>query len=270
MPDLNLDCIQGPILLVLGLNGALVDKNYRRGVITERPGLKIFIDFVVSNFDVMIWSSCQRQNVSRIVSQVFGFKSKDLLATWSRADCILDGDYDSKCSSEKPLYKIWDSESLSVSSSFNKKTNSGNINRSSDNLYKWGPHNTIIIDDALDKACHNIENHICVDDFDLKKNRRMLYADNELTVLTSYLKDLLKYKDSFNSNLSNKSYSLDSDYKFYPDLNNSQGSVLNNISNSTSNSSRTNQEIDTNQFDVRDFLAKNKYKTFKAQNESLF
>ncbi|PVU94006.1 hypothetical protein BB561_002858 [Smittium simulii] len=249
------------VLLVFDLNGTLLDRKASRSI-SLRPNLHSFLNFVFSNFAVMVWSSAQPHNVSKMVTKAFGSHKKHLLATWNRSHCILHGEYDKKCQTEKPLAKIWDALSYSDSPDqypLNNSTPTSSDSESSHYLPTWGPHNTILIDDSPLKAINDTNNHICIKEFCPANDPSLFIKDVELLRLTSYLKALLLYKNTFSDD-SGLYSSISPSYKslshFESNFTQSHSFQANTISPDTS------QDFFTDQFDIRYFLKKNNYSDF--------
>lgn len=199
-----------PPLLILDLNGCLLYREYQPGrgkTIHLRPHLHDLFQYALSptdsqgkheatgqkqNWEVLIWSSAQSQNVKLMCKAIEvqkrvdpagpGRRAKKLtnqledisnrldslsidlpktadvkksdpiprhvLDIWDRSRLDLSStDYNRKVSTTKDLRKVWDSFSWT--------------DPESGKVFKWGAHNTVIVDDSPDKLVsrHSIYNN---------------------------------------------------------------------------------------------------------------
>ncbi len=92
-------------LIILDMNGLIVDKKNKKSFkideldvrpsstsgtcfIWKRPYSDIFIDFILKNFDVAVWSSAKLHNVQSMVDFVFEDRQKELVFIWDQTKCI--------------------------------------------------------------------------------------------------------------------------------------------------------------------------------------
>lgn len=92
-------------LIILDMNGLIVDKKNKKSFkideldvqptstsgtcfIWKRPYSDIFIDFILKNFDVAVWSSAKLHNVQSMVDFVFEDSQKKLVFIWDQTKCI--------------------------------------------------------------------------------------------------------------------------------------------------------------------------------------
>ncbi|MBL3658997.1 NIF family HAD-type phosphatase [Fulvivirga sediminis] len=131
-----------------------------------RPGLKQFLDKLIINFKVAVWSSASDDYVKKIVNKIFP-EEYPLEFVWGRSMCTLQhdtqslddlgySDYYNHLNYSKILKKI-------------KKRGIGRLER------------TLIIDDTPRKSKYNYGNAIYPSEF--KGDQ----SDNELELLTKYL-----------------------------------------------------------------------------------
>ncbi|KAG8836497.1 hypothetical protein FRC18_011267 [Serendipita sp. 400] len=146
-------------LVILDLNGTLVFRSKSNGSAFRRPYLQSFVNYLFhpsvatanssavpgppispGPLQIMVWSSAQPQNVGKMVQKAFGTKAGSLIAVWDRTHCgLTEAQYHRKSPTTKDLAKPW--KSLA------------------------GPHSsktTVLIDDSVDKAVFQPNNHICV------------------------------------------------------------------------------------------------------------
>ncbi|PVV04721.1 hypothetical protein BB560_000767 [Smittium megazygosporum] len=179
------------ILLVLDLNGTLLDRRKNKSII-PRPGLDDFLSFIFENFAVMIWSSSREENVNKMVTKAFGPQKDNLIAIWDRRFCELLGNYHDNSKSKKNISSIWDINRIpkpKVKGSQIKSFPSSTYSKIVSSRKKWNLQNTILIDDSPFKASNNPGNFIPIKTFD----KKIADTDSELSRLTIYLKKLLEY-----------------------------------------------------------------------------
>jgi len=202
-----------PPLLILDLNGSLLYREYQPGrpkIIHPRPHLHDLFQYALSppdnqgkhegtgqkqNWEVLIWSSAQSQNVKLMCeaievqkrvelggrgrrakltnqledisnrldslsidqSKTANVKKSDpiprrVLDIWDRSRLDLSSeDYSRKVATTKDLRKVWDSFSWT--------------DPESGEVFKWGAHNTVIVDDSPDKLSLQPDNLCMVDEF---------------------------------------------------------------------------------------------------------
>ncbi|RKP39047.1 hypothetical protein BJ085DRAFT_28778 [Dimargaris cristalligena] len=181
-----------PILVVLDLNGTLL----RRGINKSaklRPFLPEFRDYLLRNFNAMVWSSATPVNVQRMVDQVFDSYQHLLRGVWARNRCVVSRTEfvrANKPVTYKPLNFIWKAHQIPPHDSSKKvqldrrpwlyRTHS-----KAKQSVKWSAQNTIIVDDSALKAQAHLGNHIEVNDFDANPSMR----DYDLQALVAYLRE---------------------------------------------------------------------------------
>jgi len=132
------------MLLVIDLNGTLLhrpDRNRPRHFIV-RPMTVLFLEYVLSKFSIMIWSSAKPENVSAMVDKLFPGPSRKLpLAVWARDRFELSPrDYNRKVQVYKRLDKVWDDPAIQARHP-GARTGA-----------RWDQTSTIMIDDSVEKA----------------------------------------------------------------------------------------------------------------------
>lgn len=123
------------ILLVLDLNGLLVHRIRRKNLTKEdkaaldaakvpqplfagkhyycwlRPGCKDFVEFLFSNFDILVWSSARIENVQLLVDLTMESKRSQIVDTFCQEHCEEVGKHPNDKFRPlfiKPLNKVWD------------------------------------------------------------------------------------------------------------------------------------------------------------------
>lgn len=142
------------ILVVIDLNGLVVSRLWKGNpecendevkklipyseaigafYIWKRPNASDFINWLLDNYRVAVWSSATGVNVKLMVAHLFGERENELLFVFDQSRCVArgvhkDGD---RPVYTKPLDVVW-------------------------TTYKtYGPENTIIIDDSPEKTMSN-------------------------------------------------------------------------------------------------------------------
>ncbi|CAO3623337.1 unnamed protein product [Cunninghamella blakesleeana] len=163
-------------LLILDLNGTLLSRTRKRTGMFVRPNINNFLNYIFKNFQVMVWSSAQKNSVNRML-QLFEQDINRLSLIWDRSDMGLTIEqFHSKSTTVKDLQKIWDT--------FDNN--------------EFNATNTILIDDSPSKSVLQPYNCISISTFNHTSSQFLLYGDNELLNVIDYL-NKLKYQ----SNVSN-------------------------------------------------------------------
>lgn len=180
-----------PLLVVLDLDGTIIDSVHKRRrnapepdfkartkFVYYRPGLTEFLDLLFSNPDIRVgvWTSCKKENALSITNHLF--KDKKLEFVFSRDECDLVPGPGYK--SIKDLDKqIWSRSSI------------------------WRSDNTIMIDDSSDKLERQPLNLFKVSTFVAgSENNFPIGASLYLGIL-----DLFEFlQDTFASNVNNDNH----------------------------------------------------------------
>jgi hypothetical protein len=149
-----------PKLLVIDLNGTLLFRRRSKGSFKVRPSAKIFLNFVLENFKVMIWSSAEPSNVQRMCEGLLPQGARqELLAEWSRQHLDLDAeDYWRRVQVYKRLWKVWDDPDIQAKHPFHGQDR------------RWGQHNTILVDDEMEKAKSEPYNLVHIPEYEGQKD----------------------------------------------------------------------------------------------------
>ncbi|ODM20400.1 hypothetical protein SI65_03453 [Aspergillus cristatus] len=135
-----------PLLIILDLNGTLIYRKHRKfpPSFVKRAGLDNFLDTLMRNYKVMIWSSSQPQTVKAVCEKLLtDGQRKRLVAEWGRDKFNLSkSQYKNKVQVYKTLETIWADNS--IQSAYPGKA--GKAGK------RWDQTNTILIDDSKLKA----------------------------------------------------------------------------------------------------------------------
>ncbi|KAL9629444.1 MAG: hypothetical protein Q9164_006879, partial [Protoblastenia rupestris] len=151
------------LLLVLDLNGTLLARKEGSTIYTPRPSLQRFLNYCFTNHSVLIWSSAKPHNVAGICMQLFTPEQRNqLVGEWGRDTLELTPDqYKERVQVYKRLSRIWDSPQI-LKYQHPDSASGGS----------WGQHNTILVDDSVEKAASEPLNHIKVPEFVPKMKER--------------------------------------------------------------------------------------------------
>jgi hypothetical protein len=143
-----------PLLVVIDLNGTLLCRTNTKASFKTRANVYNFLEFLLQNHCVMVWSSSKPQNVASMVQQLFTPQQRaSLLAEWARDTLRLDTlQFQNKVQVYKQLNWIWDS-ALSYS---HPHAAMG---------IRWDQSNTILIDDSFKKAAAEPYNLLQIPEF---------------------------------------------------------------------------------------------------------
>lgn len=117
-------------LVILDLNGVLIDRQYGKGLAPEegiswkvgsflvyvRPGLNDFLTWLFENYDVAVWSSVKKFNVDQLVKFIFDdepYRFSKLKFVWHQDMTDQEENPDPALRNVKPLFikdlrKVWD------------------------------------------------------------------------------------------------------------------------------------------------------------------
>ena len=204
-------------LLILDLNGTLlyrprnpskpryVDMRQASAVPVVRPHLDIFLKYIFSHFDVMIWSSAQPKNVNSMIDAVMNRRQKKmLLDIWARDTLGLSQEeYNKKSVVFKDLERVFKRQPSQTRKKNSQKVameTSGGLVDVIDDVQedvaeeedgrqtRWDITNTILLDDSLVKASLQPYNHIYIPEFMGLQNGGD--QDDALQQVIGYLEEL--------------------------------------------------------------------------------
>jgi len=171
-----------PLLLVIDLNGTLVDRKRRTSSFVERPNLAPFLEYVLANHTLMIWSSAQPENVRSVCQRLFSpQQQRQVLAEWGRDTLDLTrAQYKEKVQVYKRLERIWQNDRIKES------------HPDADRGGMWDQSNTVLIDDSRLKAAAQPHNLLEIPEF---KNTPEQRGTDVLGQVVGYLEELRLQED---------------------------------------------------------------------------
>ncbi|KAI8620922.1 HAD-like domain-containing protein [Chytriomyces sp. MP71] len=196
--------LRRPILIVLDLNGTLLDRltkgpersaanknplrpkepdySLNRCKIYLRPYLDVFLKFLLENFHVAAWTSATPKNAHPMVDFIFEpFGGRACLEfAWDRDSCIPEPIPGSPYNTVKDLSRIWRLDADAPISG------------------GWTRHNTILLDDTAGKSCRTPLNHLLLPTFSVGDTIGTPNCDTDASLLCtiSYLNALLRARDA--------------------------------------------------------------------------
>jgi hypothetical protein len=144
-----------------------------------RQSTQLFLDYVFSKFQVMIWSSARPENVRLMCHQLFSDASRQrLIGEWGRDRMGLSPeDYNRRVQVYKRFEKVWADPSIQRR---HPLSSSGAL---------WDQSNTVLIDDSVEKARSQPFNLVEVPEFTGQAESDVLKR------LAEYLDNLLMQTD---------------------------------------------------------------------------
>lgn len=166
------------LLVVVDLNGTLLKRTKYSGSNTSklRPHINDFLDYILANHKLMIWSSARPENVEVMCSKLFTPEQREKLVTiWARDRLRLTLEaYNAKVQVYKQLSWIWKDKSIQTAHPVKSEI--------------WSQANTVLIDDSIAKAASEPYNLIEVEEFDA--SNQQLENDIYLLEAKAYLQAL--------------------------------------------------------------------------------
>lgn len=147
----------GHVLVILDLNGTVLFRpNKNAKTMIARPYLKPFLQYLFTNFKVMVWSSAKPENVKSLVEQSLDKDLRSMLvATWARDTFGLSAKYYSQnVQVYKNLRLVWSRDQIQQ---HHPKYEAGE---------RFGQHNTVLIDDSAIKASAQPHNLLEIPEFE--------------------------------------------------------------------------------------------------------
>lgn len=231
-----------PPLLILDLNGTLVHKKRPNPI--KRPYIDEFFDYIFGeesigskeypNWEVMIWSSAQAQNVRKMCDLLGIEKRENLVSnndptiphhrypTRSKVNLLndlekltinsngnLQNDHHQNLKRKRSVLEIWDRSQMNLSrEDFNRKVSTTKdlnsiwkkikyLDPYDQTEYQYGPENTIIIDDSPEKLSLQPYNLCQIKEFKGDE------TDKSLLEIIETLKEI-KSQSDFSSYLKNR------------------------------------------------------------------
>ncbi|KAL1642196.1 hypothetical protein SLS58_005536 [Diplodia intermedia] len=151
------------LLVIIDLNGTLVHRPNRKrsSKIVCRPYVQAFLDYLLANHRVMVWSSARPENVSKMCAQLFAPTTRECLAAeWGRDTLGLTArEYNEKVQVYKTLDKVW---ARAEAERWHPRHNYSRTYETN----RFGQHNTVLIDDSALKAASEPHNLVQVEEFE--------------------------------------------------------------------------------------------------------
>ncbi|KAI8964003.1 HAD-like domain-containing protein [Daldinia sp. FL1419] len=145
------------ILVVIDLNGTLLYRPSRHNptLFIERPHARIFLNYCIETFKVVIWSSAKPNNVSRMCEQLLTPKQRSqVVAVWGRDRFGLSpDDYNQRVLCYKRLSTLW--ADPDVAASHPDFARGGG----------WSQSDTLLVDDSVEKGLAEPYNIIEIPEF---------------------------------------------------------------------------------------------------------
>jgi hypothetical protein len=131
------------LLVVIDLNGTLLHRPGRHSTkFLTRPHAKLFLQYCIETFNVVIWSSARPENVRTMCDTIIPRKLRhQVTGIWGREKFgLTQEDYNDRVQCYKRLEKLWNDQSIAASHPSYKYGG------------RWDQTNTVLIDDSLEKA----------------------------------------------------------------------------------------------------------------------
>jgi len=185
-----------PLLVIMDLNGTLLDRNRNskdRTKFIERPFLEDFLSFIFgppkdTMIYPMIWTSSKPENCSGILDQLLTPERRArCVAVWARDRLGLSSrEYLDKVQVYKNLEQVWLDNSIQQSHPLwsDEQPVWGT----------WGQHNTLLIDDSVLKGAWQPHNLVNVMEFK-RGNLQMERRVGELQRVVEWIKVAREYAD---------------------------------------------------------------------------
>lgn len=180
----------------MDLNGTLLFRPSKRrpSHFVARPHARVFMDYLLSNFTVAVWSSARPENVNKMVTS--------LLTPAQRAQCqVIWGrdrfglsleDYDSRVQCYKRLTRVWSDPGIMGA---HPQARRGG---------RWDQSNTVLVDDSSEKARSEPHNLLQIPEYGGPKNElpHVLPQVHDYINELSYQADISRYirENPFNLN----------------------------------------------------------------------
>jgi len=171
-----------PLLLVVDLNGTLVERKKGTSKFVARPNLARFLDYVLENHTMIIWSSAHPDNVTKVCQSLFSEdQRRKVVGEWGRDTLDLTAaQYKEKVQVYKRLDKIWQNETIR------------HTHPAAEEGGTWDQSNTVLIDDSRLKAAAQPHNLLEIPEF---KNTPEQRQTDVLKQVAGYLEELRTQAD---------------------------------------------------------------------------
>ena len=142
------------LLVIIDLNGTLLHRPKRQAPtqFTARPHTPRFLNYCITTFTVVIWSSARPENVKAMTNSILSPKLKhQVVAIWGRDKFDLTpAEYNNKVQCYKQLDTVWNDATISKSHPAGRK---------------WDQTNTVLIDDSNYKGKSEPYNMVEIPEF---------------------------------------------------------------------------------------------------------
>ena len=189
------------LLVVLDLNGTLLHRIARGGyAFAARPKVKEFLQYLLHNHKVMVWSSAKPENVQGMCKQLFTeteLQTK-LVAIWARDTLRIPAHaYNSKVQVYKRLSWVWQNKAIEAH------------HPDMMNGY-WDQSNTVLIDDSVEKGASEPHNMICLEKFEDRQDQK---KSDVLGQVVKYL-EVLKWEGDVSAYMESLPFAYEKGEKF--------------------------------------------------------
>ncbi|KAE8353550.1 NLI interacting factor-like phosphatase-domain-containing protein [Aspergillus coremiiformis] len=213
-----------PLLVILDLNGTLIHRKHRRfpPSFARRAGLDEFLDNLMKNYKVMIWSSSQPNTVKAVCDKLFpGKKRSALVAEWGRDKFgLTTSQYRAKVQVYKTLGTVWNNKEIQASYPSPPQHKRRKAAQTGTQLKtRWDQSNTILIDDSKLKALSEPYNILEIPEF---TNQQGIDESKIFPKVMQLLEELAKHDDvskaihQWNANLPKNKGILELDLSLTP------------------------------------------------------
>jgi len=168
--------VKQSLLVILDLNGTLLYRSKSNANFKARPQVEAFLNHILQYHFVMIWSSAQPVNVSKMVEKLFTSSDrKHLVAEWARDTLRLNQkQLNQKVQVYKQLSWVWASDEIAA-----RYPNQ-----------QWDQRNTVLIDDSVLKASAEPFNLVEIPEFEKQEEH-----NDVLGQVTAYIDWLSSHED---------------------------------------------------------------------------
>lgn len=194
-----------PLLIVLDLNGTLLYRTVRGGSsFKARPHVKQFLQYLLKNHFVMVWSSARPYNVQKMCQKLLQQSEMDqLVVVWSRDDLRLSKRaYSEKVQVYKQLSWAWENESI-------QSKHPSRQNQQAKPT-AWSQADTVLIDDSIEKGASEPYNFLELEEFEAKHEQMKV---DVLGQVVKYLETLSRQRD-VSAFMRSKPFAFDAEVAF--------------------------------------------------------
>ncbi|OAA71592.1 NIF domain protein [Cordyceps fumosorosea ARSEF 2679] len=192
------------ILVVMDLNGTLLyrpNKARAPSRFVARPHARVFMDYLLRNFAVAVWSSARPENVNCMVASLLTPEQRRAcVVVWGRDRFGLSSeDYDARVQCYKRLTRVWADPKVAAAHP--------DAGRRGGAAGRWDQSNTVLVDDSTEKARSEPHNLLRIPEY--------LGPDAESPFVLPQVHDYineLAYQANISRYIREKPFQLDSNY----------------------------------------------------------